>query len=123
MKQCLGKADQRVSFEEMEKKMSQIDASQFQSKLMKISVEKETPKLERQIKNEEIKQQPVSKVIQPPKIEQEIWTYQKVMETFKIPEKLKEQLRRLFENDPRLTSLYLGSTSLLNSFSRQSNWR
>jgi serine/threonine protein kinase len=39
MKQCLGKADQRVSFEEIEKRMSQIDASKFQSKLIKISVD------------------------------------------------------------------------------------
>jgi serine/threonine protein kinase len=138
MKQCLGKADQRLSFEEIEKKVSQMDASKFQSKLIKISVEKDVPKVENQINKEAI-QQPVSKVekgvtlekqnkkvevqiIQAPKIEQEIWTYHKVIATFKVPENLKGHIRRLFENDPLLTTLNLGSTSLLNSFSSQSNW-
>jgi hypothetical protein len=53
MKQCLGKADQRLSFEDIEKKGSQMDASKFQSKLIKISVGKEVPKVERQIKEDQ----------------------------------------------------------------------
>jgi serine/threonine protein kinase len=102
MKQCLGRAEERLSFEEIEKRMSQLDGSVFQSKVNKGSV---------------------SGITVAPKIEQDIWTYQRVMESFIVPKGLQEHIRRLFDNDPNFTALNLWGTSHLNSYSRQSNWR
>jgi hypothetical protein len=69
----------------------------------------------------ELIEQPVSKVgkemklekqnVQAPQIDQEIWTYQKVMETFKVPAKLKKHIQKLFDNDSTLTTLNLPCTS------------
>jgi hypothetical protein len=56
----------------------------------------------------------VQQSVQGPRVEKEVWTFQKAMETFKIPEKLKVDVKRLFENDPELRRLNVYGTSRLD---------
>jgi hypothetical protein len=74
------------------------------------------------VSNSKIEIQEVKGSGQDPILEKEAWTFQKAMDTFKIPEELMVYVKRLFENDPDLYELNLRSTSRLDSYSRQSYW-
>jgi serine/threonine protein kinase len=78
MRQCLGRAEERESFEEIEKRISRLDVSMFQSKVTKgVVPTKEARKVDphmSHIKGEEMKPQSVSRITEAPKIVQDVRT-------------------------------------------------
>jgi hypothetical protein len=151
MKKCMGKVEERGTFEQIERKLESISSSMFPSSLMKVQhigrvVEKKPEGFtfdwfSKLFVKSPASDRPPSLTIKPDKSPEkspektsfldkterrksadiptsplgekdDVWTYQKAIESFKVLDNLKPHLQKLFDNDPTVIKLYLREMSI-----------